>query len=128
MKRALLKAALDADAIHYINAHGTATLTNDESESNAMKRLFTRVPAFSSTKCYTGHTLAAAAGAVEAIFSMMALQHQCVYANLNFEHPMPDSALIPQTRFERKPIENVMSNSFAFGGNNASLIFSKINS
>ncbi|MCC7031088.1 MAG: beta-ketoacyl-[acyl-carrier-protein] synthase family protein, partial [Chitinophagaceae bacterium] len=124
MKRALLKAGLGANEIQYINAHGTATLTNDESESNAMKRLFQQVPAFSSTKCYTGHTLAAA-GAVEAIYSLLALQHQCVYANLNFENPMLGSELMPQTIFEQKPLENVMSNSFAFGGNNASLIFSK---
>ncbi len=125
MRRALMKADLQADEIQYINAHGTATLTNDESEANAMKRLFGVVPAFSSTKCYTGHTLAAA-GAVEAIFSIMALENQCAYANLNFQNLMQDSALLPQTRHEKKVLQNVMSNSFAFGGNNASLIFSKI--
>lgn len=125
MKRALLKADLTIYDIQYINAHGTATLTNDESESNAMKRLFEVIPAFSSTKCYTGHTLAAA-GAVEAIFSIMALQNQCVFANLNFKTPMPESRLIPQLKFEKREISNVMSNSFAFGGNNASLIFSNI--
>lgn len=124
MKRAIQKAGLRPDEIHYINAHGTATLTNDESESNAMKRLFEKVPPFSSTKCYTGHTLAAA-GAVEAIFSILALQKQCVYANLNFQHVMPDEGLIPQLSFESRAMEHVMSNSFAFGGNNASLIFSK---
>lgn len=124
MIRALQKANLQTSDIQYINAHGTATLTNDESESNAMKRLFGEVPAFSSTKCYTGHTLAAA-GAVEACFSILALQHQAVFANLNFETPMPQSELIPVTRFQHQPgIRHVMSNSFAFGGNNASLIFS----
>ncbi|MBK8146414.1 MAG: beta-ketoacyl-[acyl-carrier-protein] synthase family protein [Bacteroidetes bacterium] len=127
MKRALLKAQLEPNDIHYINAHGTATLTNDESEANAMKRLFGSVPSFSSTKCYTGHTLAAA-GAVEAIFSILALEQQCVYANLNFANPIPDSALIPQLFHEKKQLQNVMSNSFAFGGNNASLIFSKMES
>lgn len=125
MKRALAKANLQPHEIQYINAHGTATLTNDESESNAMKRLFQQVPAFSSTKCYTGHTLAAA-GAVEAIFSVMALKEQCVFANLNFQHAMPEAQLIPQLHFEHQSIQHVMSNSFAFGGNNASLIFSKI--
>ena len=125
MKRALAKAELQTTDIQYINAHGTATLTNDESEGNAMKRLFCEVPAFSSTKCYTGHTLAAAA-AVEAIFSILALQKQCVFANLNFQNPIPESGLIPQLNFEYKPVSNVMSNSFAFGGNNASIIFSKI--
>lgn len=124
MKRALAKAELQTTDIQYINAHGTATLTNDESEANAMKRLFGVVPAFSSTKCYTGHTLAAAA-AVEAIFSVLALQRQCVYANLNFQNPIPESELIPQLNFQYQPITHVMSNSFAFGGNNASLIFSK---
>ena len=125
MKRALEKANLTTKQIQYINAHGTATLTNDESETNAMKRLFNTVPPFGSTKCYTGHTLAAA-GAVEAIFSILSLQHQCVFANLNFKNVMQDSLLIPQLKFEQKNIKNVMSNSFAFGGNNASLIFSKI--
>lgn len=125
MKRALLKANLQPEEIQYINAHGTATFTNDESESNAMKRLFENVPSFSSTKCYTGHTLGAA-GAVEAIFSMQALESQHVYANLNFRNTMPVSELVPQLSFEKKHIQNVMSNSFAFGGNNASLIFSKI--
>ncbi len=124
MKRALSRAGLQTGDIDYINAHGTATLTNDESESNAMKRLFTEVPSFSSTKCYTGHTLAAA-GAVEAIFSILALREQCVYANLNFNEAMPVSALTPQTTFHQQAIAHVMSNSFAFGGNNASLIFSK---
>ncbi len=125
MKRALQKAHLVPTDIQYINAHGTATLTNDESEANAMKRLFGSVPPFSSTKCYTGHTLAAA-GAVEAIFSILALEKQCVFANLNFKNPIPDSALIPQLTYEKRALQNVMSNSFAFGGNNASLIFSII--
>lgn len=126
MKRALAKANLTTKDINYINAHGTATLTNDESESNAMLKLFeNNVPTFSSTKCYTGHTLAAA-GAVEAIFSILALQNNCVYGNLNFKNPMPESQLIPQLHFEEnKEMNHVMSNSYAFGGNNASLIFSK---
>lgn len=126
MQVALKKAGLKPSDISYINAHGTATLTNDESESNAMKRLFDKVPAFSSTKCYTGHTLAAA-GAIEACFSIMALQEQCLFGNLNFETPMPESKLIPQSRFiANTPVQHVMSNSFAFGGNNASLLFSKL--
>jgi 3-oxoacyl-[acyl-carrier-protein] synthase-1 len=125
MQRALLKANLSIQDIDYINAHGTATLTNDESESNAMKKLFGTLPRFSSTKGYTGHTLAAA-GAVEAVFSINAIHNQCVYANLNFTTPMPDTMLIPQLSFEEHlQVQHVMSNSFAFGGNNASLIFSK---
>lgn len=123
MKKAIEKASLQANDIDYINAHGTATLTNDESESNAMKRLFHDVPKFSSTKSYTGHTLGAA-GAIEAVFSILSLQNQCVYANLNFETAIEDSLLIPQLQFESIKLKYVMSNSFAFGGNNASLIFS----
>ncbi len=126
MHRALAKANLTIDDIDYINAHGTATLTNDESESNAMKRLFIKLPRFSSTKSFTGHTLAAA-GAVEAVFSINAILKRCVYANLNFKTPMPGTLLIPQLRYEENiRMQHVMSNSFAFGGNNASLIFSKL--
>lgn len=125
MQMALKKAQLKPSQIDYINAHGTATLTNDESESNAMKKLFPIVPTFSSTKCYTGHTLAAS-GAVEAVYSILSLKYGCVYANLNFKAPIEPMGLIPQTNFAYKEnIQNVMSNSFAFGGNNASLIFSK---
>jgi 3-oxoacyl-(acyl-carrier-protein) synthase len=128
MQRAIEKANVKPNEINYINAHGTATLTNDESESNAMKRLFEKVPPFSSTKCYTGHTLAAA-GAIEACFSIASIKNQCLFGNLNFKTPIPDSKLIPQTYYEQdKEINHVMSNSFAFGGNNASLIFSKLNS
>ncbi|MBL7773537.1 MAG: beta-ketoacyl-[acyl-carrier-protein] synthase family protein [Chitinophagaceae bacterium] len=127
MKRALVAAGLKSEQIDYINAHGTATMTNDESESNAMKRLFHDVPVFSSTKPFTGHTLAAA-GAVEAVFSILAIQHQCVFPNLNFSEPMESGGLIPQLEFESKPIQHVMTNSYAFGGNNTSLIFSAPNS
>ena len=123
MKRAIEKAKLKTTEIDYINSHGTATITNDESEANAMKRLFEKVPAFSSTKCYTGHTLGAAA-AIEAVFSILALNNQAVYANLHFETPIEESLLVPQLKFEKKQLKYVMSNSFAFGGNNASLIFS----
>jgi 3-oxoacyl-[acyl-carrier-protein] synthase-1 len=126
MKLALEKAHLNPADIDYINAHGTATLTNDESESNAMKRLFPVLPKFGSTKCYTGHTLAAA-GAIEAVFSIQSILKGAVYANLNFETPMPETGFIPQLNYESGlDIQHVMSNSFAFGGNNASLIFSKI--
>lgn len=126
MKNALTKAGLQTKDIDYINAHGTATLTNDESESNAMKRLFNSVPRFGSTKCYTGHTLAAA-GAIEAVYSLLSLRNGCVFANLNFATPMLDFELVPQLAYQDQlPIRHVMSNSFAFGGNNASLIFSNI--
>lgn len=125
MKRALDHAGLSVRDIQYINAHGTATLTNDESESNAMLRLFGEVPCFGSTKCYTGHTLAAA-GAIEAVYTIEAIRRQVLFANLNFQTPMPGTLLVPQLTYEEnRSIPHAMSNSFAFGGNNASLIFSR---
>lgn len=123
MKRALHQANLLPSDIDYINAHGTATLTNDESEANAMKRLFDTVPNFSSTKPFTGHTLAAA-GAVEAVFSILALQQQCIFPNLNFQEAPEGSDIKPQVQLVSKKMNHVMSNSYAFGGNNTSLIFS----
>lgn len=87
MKEALKTANLNPSDIDFINAHGTATENNDETESVAMLRLFEKVPAFASTKSYTGHTLGAA-GAVEAIFSILNLHHQEVYPSLNFETPI----------------------------------------
>lgn len=124
MKKALEKANLSAKAIDYINAHGTATPNNDLSEGKALQRIFKKMPVFSSTKPFTGHTLAAA-GAVEAIFSNLALEHQLVFANLNFKQPMEELSIIPQTKLIEKPLHHVMSNSFGFGGNCTSLIFTK---
>jgi len=129
MKEALSNAGLSADKIGYINAHGTATLGNDLSEGSAIRDLFGKqVPPFSSTKSFTGHTLAAS-GAVEAIYSCMTLYHGFIPANLRFETPMQETGLIPQTSTKKnKHIRYALSNSFGFGGNNVSLIFEKVNS
>lgn len=125
MQKALKIANLSAEQIDYVNAHGTATPNNDASESTALKRIFLNHEFdFSSTKPFTGHTLAAAAS-VEAVFSILALQQQKVWANLNFEQPIPEFGLIPQTHIKPKKIEHVLSNSFGFGGNCSTLIFSK---
>lgn len=124
MQRALQTAGLRSEAIDFINAHGTATENNDETESVAMLRLFGKVPAFASTKSYTGHTLGAA-GAVEAIYSILHLHHQEIYPSLNFETPIEKTGLIPVQAYEKRPLRYVMSNSFGFGGNCSSLIFSK---
>jgi 3-oxoacyl-[acyl-carrier-protein] synthase II len=125
MKEALKLASIDAAEIDYINAHGTATVNNDLSESEALIRLFgDRVPAFSSTKAFTGHTLAAA-GAVEAVFSVLALQEQCIFPNLNFTTSIPETQLIPEISIQNKALTHVLSNSFGFGGNCSSLVFSK---
>jgi 3-oxoacyl-[acyl-carrier-protein] synthase-1 len=125
MEKALASACLRPATIDYINAHGTGTKNNDLSEGVAIKRLFSdRIPAFSSTKAYTGHTLGAA-GAIEAVFCVMAIQHQWIYPNLTFRQTMKELGFSPVTTFQYEvPVRNVMSNSFGFGGNNTSLIFS----
>jgi 3-oxoacyl-(acyl-carrier-protein) synthase len=124
MKSALEIAGLTPGKIDFINAHGTATENNDMAESKAMKRLFDTVPLFASTKTYTGHTLGAAS-AIEAIYSIFNIHHQEIYPSLNFERPIPDIGLIPVQNYQKKSIQHVMSNSFGFGGNCSSLIFSK---
>ncbi len=124
MEKALALANLTPADIGYINLHGTGTLNNDLSEGTAVKRLFgDALPAISSTKAYTGHTLGASGG-VEAVYSVLALREQCVFPNLRFEAPMPELGLVPQRTFERRPLRHVMSNSFGFGGNCSSIILS----
>ncbi|MDR6966083.1 3-oxoacyl-[acyl-carrier-protein] synthase-1 [Flavobacterium arsenatis] len=125
MQKALKVANLKPSDIDYINAHGTATPNNDLSEGRAILRVFQEnVPDFSSTKAFTGHTLAAAA-AIEAVYSVLALQHNIVFPNLNFETPMEEFDLVPQTTLKEKPISHVLSNSFGFGGNCSTVLFSK---
>lgn len=125
MQQAMNMAGLKASDIGYINAHGTATINNDIAEGSAIKRLFgDAMPYFSSTKPFTGHTLAAA-GAIEAIFSIASMQQGIVPPNLNFQTPMEELLLIPTTQLvENINIRHVLSNSFGFGGNNVSLAFS----
>ena len=125
MEKALAVAGLSPKDIDHINAHGTATGNNDLSEGRAIVRVFGReVPEFSSTKAYTGHTLAAA-GAVEAVFSILALQNSQIFPNLNFKTPMKEFSLIPQRTLKNKDLHTVLSNSLGFGGNCSTLIFSK---
>jgi 3-oxoacyl-[acyl-carrier-protein] synthase II len=125
MQKALKVAQLPPDQIDYINAHGTATPNNDLSEARALLRLFGQnIPPFSSTKPYTGHTLGAAS-AVEAVFSLLALQHQAILPNLNFSTPMQQVPLLPATQWAEKPLKYVLSNSFGFGGNCSTLIFKR---
>ncbi|RKN82401.1 beta-ketoacyl-[acyl-carrier-protein] synthase family protein [Ulvibacterium marinum] len=125
MQKALKVAGSKSNEIDYINAHGTATPNNDLSEGRAFLRVFgDTVPDFSSTKAYTGHTLAAAGG-VEAVFSVLALQHNVIFPNLNFKNPMQEFHLTPQTELKKKKLHTVLSNSLGFGGNCSTLIFSK---
>lgn len=125
MKQALSMADLQPEQISYINAHGTATLNNDLSEGLAIEDVFGQnIPKVSSTKPFTGHTLGAA-GAIEAVFSVLALQNQLVYPNLNFKTQMKELHFKPVTKLEKTPLNFVLSNSFGFGGNNSSIIFEK---
>lgn len=125
MKGALDQANLTADKIDYVNAHGTGTKNNDLTESVALKSVFdNQIPPFSSTKAYTGHTLAAS-GAIEAVFSVLALQNKVLYPNLRFIDCISETALLPQQEFQSvEKIDHIMSNSFGFGGNCTSLVFS----
>ncbi len=126
MQQALDMASLQPGDIGYINAHGTATLNNDLAEGKAIQNLFgDQAPPFSSTKPFTGHTLAAA-GVVEAIFSIWAMEENMVLPNLNFKTQMEEISIRPATSLiPDAPIDHVLSNSFGFGGSNVSLVFSR---
>jgi 3-oxoacyl-[acyl-carrier-protein] synthase-1 len=126
MKGALEKSGLKPSDIDYINLHGTATPNNDSAEGTAVKRLFgPNYPPMSSTKSFTGHTLGASGG-IEAVFSVLAIKHSIIYPNLRFETRMSELPFEPETKFLKgQHINHVMSNSFGFGGNCTSLIFSR---
>jgi 3-oxoacyl-[acyl-carrier-protein] synthase-1 len=127
MKAALEKAGLNPGEISYINAHGTATQNNDLSEGIAIERLFgSKIPFVSSTKPMTGHLLGVA-GAIEAGISILAMKNGCVPANLNFKVKMKELSFSPVTELIRNVnLLHIMSNSFGFGGNNTTLIFSRV--
>jgi len=120
---ALARAGIRADAVDYINLHGTATPKNDEVEAKLLPRFPARTRA-SSTKGFTGHTLGAA-GALEAVITLLAIEHGIVPPNLGCSEPMPEAAkwLALQPREQR--IDVAVSNSFGFGGNNACLVFGR---
>ncbi len=126
MQQALETAKLKPEEIDYINVHGTGTANNDLSEGRAMLKVFdNQVPKFSSTKAYTGHTLAAA-GSLEAVFSVLALNNKVIYPNLRFKNPMDEFDLIPETELlQNQNLKHIMSNSFGFGGNGTVLIISE---
>ncbi len=129
MRMALNRAGLSVDKVDYINAHGTSTPLGDEIELGAVKRLFgdhAYELAMSSTKSAIGHLLGAA-GAVEAIYSIMAINHGVVPPTLNLEDPSEgcDINLVPKEAQERK-VRVALSNSFGFGGTNASLVLGAV--
>jgi 3-oxoacyl-[acyl-carrier-protein] synthase-1 len=127
MTKALQRSGLAPADIDYINLHGTGTQNNDLAEGTAISRLFApSFPSMSSTKSFTGHTLGASGG-IEAVLSVLSIEHGLVYPNLRFETPMKEFSFTPQTRFLKdQPISHVLSNSFGFGGNCSSLVFSAI--
>ena len=127
MINALTKANITSEKISYINAHGTGTGNNDLSESIALRNVFgDHIPPFSSTKGFTGHTLAAA-GAIEAVYCVQSIQSQAILPNLNFSIPMQETGMTPETVYQSDVrVEYVLSNSFGFGGNCTCLIFSKV--
>jgi len=127
MNGALEKSGLKPSDIDYINLHGTGTPNNDNAEGTAVKRLFDpNYPPMSSTKSFTGHTLGASGG-IEAVFSVLAIAHGIIYPNLRFETQMHEFSFAPEKKFLKgQTINHVMSNSFGFGGNCTSLIFSRI--
>jgi len=124
MKNALKSAGIEPKHINYINAHGTGTIANDHAEAQAISTTFTHKPFVSSTKSITGHTLGAA-GALEAIISCMAIQKKMIPPNTFLENP-ENSQVNFVTSLLKKDIQYVISNSFAFGGNNCSLVFGRV--
>ncbi|MBO4663970.1 MAG: beta-ketoacyl synthase chain length factor [Bacteroidaceae bacterium] len=124
MTEALAMAGLKPQDIHYINAHGTGTPNNDPSESAAIRRVFgDSIPPISSTKAFTGHTTSAS-GSIETVFSILAMQNGFVPASLGWEK-QDDNCITPSTGINNIDIENVVCNSFGFGGNDSSIILSK---
>ena len=126
MRSALEMSGLEPGDIDYINLHGTGTQNNDIAEGTAIRRLFDpNYPKMSSTKSFTGHTLGASGG-MEAVFSALAIRHGIIYPSLRLETPMKELPFVPQTKFLKDvPVNHVLSNSFGFGGNCTSLVFSK---
>jgi 3-oxoacyl-[acyl-carrier-protein] synthase II len=130
MQNAIKDAGLEASAINYVNAHGTSTKAGDVGESNAIKNVLGEAAlaaAVSSTKSMTGHALGAA-GAIEAIFTVLAVRDQVAPPTINLNEPDEgcDLNYVPNTP-QKMEINHAMSNSFGFGGTNGTVVFSKLN-
>lgn len=126
MLNALKMSGMKPSDIDYINAHGTGTTNNDESEGTAIMNVFANaIPPVSSTKAHTGHTTSAA-GSVEAVISILAMQEGFLPPNLNFMNQIGVLSFTPVRELIRNvKINHVLSNSFGFGGNNTAIVFSK---
>lgn len=123
MTEALEMAHLSAKDIQYVNAHGTGTPNNDQSESVSLKRVFgDEMPWVSSTKSFTGHTTSAS-GSIETVICILAMQNHFVPANLGWKNPM-ENGILPTMGTQNVDLENVLCNSFGFGGNDSSLVIS----
>lgn len=127
MSKALESSGLRPEDIDYINAHGTGTGNNDECEGIAMMRVFgDKMPPVSSTKSYTGHTTSAAGG-VESVISILALTHGFIPANLGYQTPIEGHNFKPVDHvIKNVTLKHILTNSFGFGGNDSSCIFSVI--
>ncbi|CAG4994878.1 3-oxoacyl-[acyl-carrier-protein] synthase 2 [Dyadobacter sp. CECT 9275] len=126
MKEALETAGISPSRIDYINAHGTGTPNNDQIEMFGISQLFDKVPPYNSTKSYTGHTLGAA-GAVEAVVSILSIKHSEIFPSLHVQTPIQEFNHAPAgTLMENYPVNYVLSNSFGFGGNCTSLVIGKV--
>ena len=118
-------AGLQPGEIQYVNAHGTGTPNNDESESHALRRIFGEdLPPVSSTKSFTGHTTSAS-GSIEAVICMLALEHQFMPPQINWHTPMDDGIVPVTDSTPKQEIRHILSNAFGFGGNDSSLVISK---
>ena len=129
MRWALEDAGVPPDGIDYINAHGTSTPVNDAVETRAIKALFgeqARTVPISSTKSMLGHAMGAS-GAIEAVVCALSITHQCIHPTINYTTPDPECDLdyVPNQAREL-PVTNVLSNSFGLGGQNACLVFSRM--
>lgn len=123
MTEALKKAQLSPLDIQYVNAHGTGTPNNDQSETVALQRVFgERMPWVSSTKSMTGHTTSAS-GSIETVISILAMQHHFVPANLGWANVM-EKGIVPTMGERNVVLQHVLCNSFGFGGNDTSLVIS----
>lgn len=124
MSEAIARAGISKDDIQYVNAHGTGTPDNDSSESRAFLRVFgERLPEISSTKSYTGHTTSAS-GSIETVICVLALQNGFTPASLGLSKPI-EGGIVPTPGTDNVRLENVMCNSFGFGGNDSSLIIGR---
>lgn len=126
MKEALKMGETQPGEIDFINAHGTGTGNNDLSESKAIVRLFgDQIPPFTSTKSYTGHTLATA-GAIQAVYSILTLNRGKIFANLRFENKIEETGLTPVLETTEGEYNKILSNSFGFGGNSSAVLIGKV--